>query len=276
MENKKTVKKKTVHKRTTAKKTAAKKTAAKKTAAKKTAAKKTAAKKTAAKKTAAKKTSAKKTAAKKTAAKKTVVVKRTATKGATSLKRLKSRPRSVAKKKSPAPDADKIPHGYNEDTIVIMPVNADTNFIYWEITERLLKRKRKTPHRRSEKLVIRVFEEDSRREAYSFNISERIGKHYMKFNGPQKPLVAEIGVIRGRTFTSILRSDPTTVSPSSANTAGDEIWMQRIRDTYEIIRPPKISAHAEARLQWLLAKYYFEVEASRIGSLFGSMFWSLP
>jgi hypothetical protein len=263
MENKKTVKKKTVHKRTTAKKTAAKKTAAKKTAAKKTAAKKTAAKKTAAKKTAAKKTSAKKTAAKKTAAKKTaakktsakktsakktaakktVVVKRTATKGATSLKRLKSRPRSVAKKKSPAPDADKIPHGYNEDTIVIMPVNADTNFIYWEITERLLKRKRKTPHRRSEKLVIRVFEEDSRREAYSFNISER---------------------------------DPTTVSPSSANTAGDEIWMQRIRDTYEIIRPPKISAHAEARLQWLLAKYYFEVEASRIGSLFGSMFWSLP
>ena len=174
------------------------------------------------------------------------------------------------------PTFRRILHGYNEDTIVIMPVNGDTNFIYWEITEELLKRKKKTPDSGSERLMIRVFEEESEREIYSFKVNNRIGKHYMKFCGSQERLVADIGFVRGETFVSILKSTPTTVSSFAEEAGNHEIWMQKVEYSCEIVQAPTDNVIARNGLQSLFEEYYSDCMASRSGSISGSMSLSLP
>ena len=159
-------------------------------------------------------------------------------------------------------------HGYNEDTIVIMPVNIDTNFIYWEITEELLKRKNESETFGSDKLMISVFDEDSRIETYSFDVNNRIGVHYMKNCRQHKRLFAEIGFVQNEIFVGILSSNPTTVASFADESEDYEIWMQRVENSYEIVRAPTSSAIANDRLQFLQAKYCFEgAGASRSGSL---------
>ncbi len=290
---KKSTARKTAAKKTAAKKTAAKKTAAKKTAAKKTAAKKTAAKKTAAKKTTAKKTTAKKTIAKKTTAKKTTAKKTTARKSAArkSAARKSAAKKTAAKKtatrksvlkisedikqfeRSPASHRRQMPRGYNEDTIVIMPVNADTGFIYWEITEKLLGKIKNKSHGKHERLIIKVFEEDTRKEVCSFDVSEKLGRHYMRSWRTSKPLVAEIGFLEGKKFKSLLRSNPLAVTGSSGKKIDHDVWMQRIKDSFKIIRPPADGTFSEPWVKWLFMKYYREAAKLSGGSLFGSMFF---
>ena len=165
-------------------------------------------------------------------------------------------------------------HGYNEDTIVIMSVNADTNFIYWEITEELLERNKEVKPTRSEKLRIMVFDEDSRIETYSFDVHDRIGMHYMKNCGKHKRLFAEIGFVQNGTFVGMLSSNPTTVVSFADESEDYEVWMQRVKNSFEIVRPRTNRTIANDRLQILQAKYCIErVGASRCSS-FCSM--SLP
>jgi hypothetical protein len=264
--------KKTVQKMVAQNKTAKKKAVQKKSTMKKTA-RKAVADKTAGKKKTVKKGVTMKTVQKKTIKKKTLR-KRIAGKGPVDIKRLKRRPPVTAIGKSTIPDTGGIPHGYNEDTIVMMPINSDTGFIYWEITERLLKRKLKKSHIGSTKLIIRVFEEDSRKEVYSFDISDRVGKRYMKYRGSLRPLIAEMGILKGSTFTGLLRSNPVTMPSSAGKTADDEIWMRKIKNTFEIVRMPAAGADAELQLRLILAKYYLEALGSWSSSLFGSPFMS--
>ena len=279
MEKRKTARKKGVQRKPVQKKIARKK-AAGKTPEEKRATKKTAAKKmTAIKRTAEKKTSRKKSVQNKKVLKKTVHKrppgKRHAVSARAGTKKAKRQRNEAGRETGAVADIGKIPQGYNEDTIVIMPVNADTSFIYWEITEGLFKRAAKKARLRSAHLIIKVFEEDPWKEVYSFAVSDRIGKHYMKYHGSLTPLVAEIGIIQGGTFKGIVRSNPMTVSSSAGEATDDEIWMRRIKDAFEIVRISATGAIAEPGLQWLLVKYYREATAQR-GSLFGSMFLSSP
>ncbi len=170
----------------------------------------------------------------------------------------------------------KILQGYNKDTIALMPVNAVTNFIYWEITEKLLERKKMMSNPSSEKLVVKVFDEDFNRSIYSFDVERRIGKHYMKYSGPQRRLVAKIGFVHKGTFMCILSSRPMTVSSLKKESTDYEIWMQKSKDGCKTFRTAKVDTLAEERLQQLIAKYHSESTMSPGGSLFGSMTLSLP
>ncbi|VAX28687.1 hypothetical protein MNBD_NITROSPIRAE02-800 [hydrothermal vent metagenome] len=120
-----------------------------------------------------------------------------------------------------------IPKGYNIDTIVIMPVNADMNFVYWEITDKLLSDRLRESGIGSAELMIKIFERDSRKEVSSFEVKERVGKHYIKYPASFKPLVAEIGILKNGSFSMLLESR-TALVPSSGT--GDEVWMEKVKD----------------------------------------------
>jgi hypothetical protein len=200
------------------------------------------------------------------------------------------------KRKLPAAvvySSHQIPHGYNIDTIVIMPVNIDTSFIYWEITDRLLKGKKRKLKTGSAQLIVKVFEANFLREVCSFEAKERIGKNYINYQPSFKPLIAEIGISNGSGFVGLLKSgtvsspswNPSAAKKSPLNPPSaekkdtlktensstnpsvrkHEIWMTKTEDKCEIVRVPfskKVAKDAE------IMKYYQKTVGQHKSPLF--------
>lgn len=193
-----------------------------------------------------------------------------------------------AGKRAPAPvehTENQIPHGYNVNTIVIMPVNIDTSFIYWEVTDRLLNGNRRKLKSGSARLMVKVFEAESMNEVCSFEVKERIGKNYINYQPSLRPLVAEIGIMNGKGFSGLLKSGTVSSSkkrgPSSSDkkssstasvpghrkTAGPEktplnpaaakheIWMTKTGEKSEIVNVPFSERFVESME---IIKYYRE------------------
>jgi len=183
--------------------------------------------------------------------------------------------RSVRKRRSrktkESESADEIresPMGCNVDTIVIMPVNVSTSFIYWEMTEKLLKGGRKGMSAASSQLMLKIFATDRKREICSLPVRERIGKHYITCRDPFTMLVAEIGMLRGKRFTGLLRSRPMNVNPSLEHEEGGELWMRKIRGSHTIVSTPAgESAQKSSALRTLIMHYYHSAGAARLDVL---------
>jgi hypothetical protein len=149
-----------------------------------------------------------------------------------------------------------IPRGYGADTIVIMPVNTDTSFIYWEVTNRMLNGKKRILSAGSAQLMIKVFALNRKKEVYSFKADSRIGVHYMHYNSPCAPLVAEIGLLKGKKFTGLFKSHPMAVTSPGPTAGSDEVWMQRIKNTCTVIKEADHErVKNSARLNSLIMKY---------------------
>ena len=164
-----------------------------------------------------------------------------------------------------------VPHAYNIDKIVIMPVNNDTSFIYWELTDRLLNSKLRELNvdsaNVSADLIIKIFEagKDCRKEIYSFKTKEKIGKRYIKCHISFKSLVASAGILKGEEFVVLLKSKAIS-NPSSENTETEgEIWMKKTKDTHKIIKPPGSEIKSDIThiiKETKLQKYYKETMES--------------
>jgi hypothetical protein len=140
-----------------------------------------------------------------------------------------------------------IPAGYNIDTVVIMPVNVQTSFVYWEVTGSLLNGSGKKLKNRSSRLMLKVYEGDFRKELCSFEVKEMVGSRYVNYRPSLRPLVAEIGVMSGRGYKGLIRSGAVTGSsddPSSAEKAGStstessKVWMTKTGGRYEVSSGP--------------------------------------
>jgi len=136
----------------------------------------------------------------------------------------------VGKESENSLEGKDIPKGYNIDTIVIMPVNADMNFVYWEITDKLLNGRLRELNIGSAELMIKIFERDSRKEVRSFEVKGRVGKNYIKYPASFRPLVAEIGILKNGEFSMLLKSRTALVPSSGTAVAGVEVWMEKIKD----------------------------------------------
>lgn len=162
------------------------------------------------------------------------------------------------------PDVYELPNDYNIDRIVIMPVNNDTTFVYWEMTDRLLNNKLRGLNVGSVHPVIKIFEieQGRKKEIYSFEVKEKIGKRYIKHNTSFKPLVAEAGIVKEGKFIELLKSKTIPKPSFETKETEDEIWMKKIKDIYRFVRLPgskipDVITHnsEEAELQ----KYYREL-----------------
>ncbi len=139
---------------------------------------------------------------------------------------------SVAEK-YPIHDYYEIPQRYNIDTIVIMPVNPERVFIYWEITEDLLKSKRKEVN--SPELTVKIFEvnlgapkKKQEKEVYSFNQKEKIGSRYVDYPASLKPLAAKIGVTKNDKFMELLKAKPISIPSFEVLAPDDNLWTERL------------------------------------------------
>ncbi len=126
-----------------------------------------------------------------------------------------------------------IPEGYNIDTIVLMPVNMDTSFVYWEVTGNLLSGNKKKLESGSAKLMVKVYEDEGLNEICSFEVMDRIGKSYVNYQPSFKPLVAEIGVVNGKGFACLLKSR-TVSSPSGSPAETSSINSQSVEQKHDM------------------------------------------
>jgi len=138
----------------------------------------------------------------------------------------------TVKRPEPLPEARyEIPYGYDIDTIVLMPVNRDTSFIYWEITDRLLNGSQKKLQSGSAQLMIKVFEEDCVKEVCSFSVRDRIGNSYINYQPSLKPSVAEIGISNGNGYVGLLKSrtllSPQYSKPVTGKTSSSQPVLQK-------------------------------------------------
>lgn len=184
--------------------------------------------------------------------------------------------------------AREIPSGYNIDTIVLMPVNMDTSFIYWELTDNLLEDSEKKLKTGSAQLMLRVLEEESRNEVCYFEIKDRVGKSYINHQRSFQSLIAEVGVLNGKGFVGLLKSRSVS-SPScspqgsegkstgkhnfksgkrSAGPAGSkhEVWMTNKEGRKEFV---SVSASASAGLKMM--RYYRGISVSDDTPLFSKI-----
>jgi hypothetical protein len=157
-----------------------------------------------------------------------------------------------------------LPNDYNIDRIVIMPVNNDTTFVYWELTNRLLNSKLHEINVGSVKPVIKIFEieQGRQKEIYSFEVKEKIGNRYIKYNTSFKPLVAGVGILKEGKFIELLKSKTISKPSFETKETEDEIWMEKTKDMYRFIKLPGskitniITHHSE---ESELLKYYREL-----------------
>jgi len=142
-----------------------------------------------------------------------------------------------------------LPNDYNIDRIVIMPVNNDTTFVYWELTNRLLNSKLHEINVGSVKPVIKIFEIEQ-------------GRQNIKHNTSFKPLVADVGILKEGKFIELLKSKTISKPSFETKETEDEIWMEKTKDIYRFIKLPGskitnvITPHSK---ESELLKYYREL-----------------
>ncbi|GBD97876.1 MAG TPA: DUF4912 domain-containing protein [Nitrospirae bacterium] len=167
-----------------------------------------------------------------------------------------------------------MPEGYDIDTIMIMPVNVDTSFIYWEITDRLLEGKLLELNPGPVDLMIKVFESGHGKEVCSFKIKDRIGKRYINCHTSLKPLTAEAGILKDGEFTGFLKSKNFAAPFFETPGTGDETWMKKTEYVCEIINAGRNEIPVAE--EPALLKYYEDAVSSHENPLSGRALFTLP
>lgn len=127
-----------------------------------------------------------------------------------------------------------VPEKYGRDTLVLLPVNVQTQFVYWEITDNLLK---KAPVN-DPVLMVRLLEVDQKpqNECARFYVPGALGSHYVNGSLANKKLSAVLGCFdHTGSFFELLHSN-TIVTPNDTIMASDEVWMQKSEGWEKIMR----------------------------------------
>jgi hypothetical protein len=125
---------------------------------------------------------------------------------------------------------------YERDVIVMMPVNRETGFVFWEVSVDTLKGSMEMLRKGKARLVVKVHDRGKGRQVCSFTAPERFGSHYVVSRDIGGPLIAEIGLQGRGTFKRLLRSGPCSV-PVAENPRREPApvkWMKKEGETYRI------------------------------------------
>lgn len=135
-----------------------------------------------------------------------------------------------------------IPHRYDLDMLVLMPVNLETVFLYWEVTPLLLE----SYHITLDRLKTKVYRFDDEREEEmnEFQVCTELGKYYLHFKAAMKQVQARMGFYNEHgEFVVIMHSNVFRMPNDSIEFSDDEVWMSIDKSTREIIRA---SLHKES------------------------------
>jgi hypothetical protein len=125
---------------------------------------------------------------------------------------------------------------YERDTIVMMPVNRDTSFVFWELSGRSLNGSMDILLKGEAKLVVKVYDQGRGRQVCSFDAPGKFGSHYVVIRNLHGPLIAEIGLQDRGSFRRLLGSGPCSL-PAVADSKKDAApckWMKQEGDTCRV------------------------------------------
>lgn len=128
-----------------------------------------------------------------------------------------------------------IPKRYFINTLVLLPVNVQTSFIYWEINEDYIKNIYDGPY---EYFVVRAIEkqEGGEKDLTNVKVSGNVGSQYLNYYIPNRPIYVTLGVMdRMGKYIPLLTSNTIFTPSDLVNTTGDEVWMSKMSDWMEII-----------------------------------------
>ena len=135
----------------------------------------------------------------------------------------------------PIVDEYEVPTSYNADTIVLMPVNAEKLYVYWEITDGLIKKKLKNGA--PSEFTVKLFEvnlgkpkKKQEKEIYSFNTTDKAGSNYIDYPSALRPMIAKIGVLVDNKFTEILKAKPVSIPSYEVLGPDDSLWTKSVKD----------------------------------------------
>lgn len=135
----------------------------------------------------------------------------------------------------PAPMVFEVPDRYGIDTLVFLPVNLETSFVYWEITQQLLE----LHHIGIDRLRAKVIATDNGRdeELSEFPTTTELGKFYLHFKAPMLRVQARLGYYdeSGR-FVVLMTSNTFRMPGDRIEFSEDEVWMSIDENTREIIK----------------------------------------
>lgn len=128
-----------------------------------------------------------------------------------------------------------IPDRYGIDTLVFLPVNLETSFVYWEITPKLLEQYHIGIDRLKTKVV--AVTESGEEELSEVPTTTELGKFYLHFKASMCQVLAKMGFYdeSGR-FVVILTSNAFRMPGDTIEFSEDEVWMSIDENTREIIK----------------------------------------
>ncbi len=131
-------------------------------------------------------------------------------------------------------DEFKIPSKYEVGYLRLLPVNVNTVFTYWEITDSLIANVTDN----FESFVLKLLDEsENKKEIISFYFKDKLSSRYINAYMPSKSLIAVIGVMdTSGNFHEILRSNKISMPSDIMTESQEEEWMSKKSDWMELIR----------------------------------------
>ncbi|KJR44007.1 hypothetical protein MCHI_000106 [Candidatus Magnetoovum chiemensis] len=149
---------------------------------------------------------------------------------------------ALEEKPYPISDTFDIPSNYNIDSLVIIPVNTNTLYIYWEITDRLLEQISKELNHTYNSFVIKAFDltNNEAKEIHSASTNYRIGKIFINYPCAYNPIAAVLGAEINAEFYDFLVSKTISFPKYRMKDIKDELWMRKTRQTPQYHQEPVI------------------------------------
>lgn len=129
-----------------------------------------------------------------------------------------------------------IPTQYNINTLVFLPVNVQTSFVYWEINEDFVKQQ--YPEK-FEYFVIKAVERNgnAERDLTNFKVRGNVGTYYFNYYAPNRSMYLVLGLIdKNGNFVQLLSSNVIVTPSDLISHDDDEVWMSKMSDWVEIIQ----------------------------------------
>ena len=156
-----------------------------------------------------------------------------------------------------------VPDRYGIDTLVFLPVNLETSFVYWEITPKLLEVHHIGIDRLRTKIV--AVDEAGEEELSEFQTSTELGKFYLHFKAPMRRVLARMGYYdENGCFVVLLTSNTFLMPGDDIEFSDDEVWMSIDENTREIIK-----ASLDKTGSALSSKSVFEEKITELSKLRG-------
>ncbi|MBF0344105.1 MAG: DUF4912 domain-containing protein [Nitrospirae bacterium] len=142
----------------------------------------------------------------------------------------------------PIEDKVEIPQRYDINELVILPVNKNTLFVYWEITDDFFQNWQRQKGLSSAVLVLSVFELSPEKATHiaAFSVSELSGRRYITYQTNFKPTFAAIGVFKDKVYYNMLLSRtiyyPSYRLEAISTKLISEFWLNQTEEQLRLIQ----------------------------------------